>query len=281
MAGLADILKRMRTVREHTAASGLALTLTLLITGMLAAQGQRSAACGPPTLNVVRTSPFVVQGTATLPAHQRPLLPTNVDFRFDVLHADRVDAASFRLRADYPLKTEKEEPLRTDVKGTTITVSLRSKQPLRPGVGYSVYGMLAGKRQRVFQFQTAKAADRVAPSAVQAVQAVQIARFVPPGGLCEDGHARVLLTVAASDDQTREDRLRFVVEGAGEPQLLGSGCRRLEVSLDPAAPPARLRVTAVDLAGNRGPSTSVDIPPAIAGSWDVLRSQRECEPTTR
>ena len=271
------MLKLMRTTREPTAASGLALSLAL----MIAAQADRAAACGPPPPNFVRVSPFVVQGAATLPAHERPLLPTNVDFRFDVLYADRVDAGSFRLRPDFPLKTETEEPLRAESQGAAVSVWLRAKQPLRPGVGYSVYGLLAGKRYRVFQFQTAPTADRAAPSEVHAAGAVHVARFVPPGGRCEDGHARLVLTVAASDDQTRPDRLRFVVEGAGEPQVLTSRCGRIEVPLDALAPQATLRIAAVDLAGNRGPSTVVTIPSPIAGSWDVLRSQRECEPASR
>ena len=271
------MLKPMRSVRAHSAASGWAVPLVLL----LWAQVKPTAACGPPLPNVVRVAPFDVQGAATLPAHQRPLLPTNVDVRIEVLHANRVDAASFRLRADYPLKTEKEEPLRADAKGGTVTVSLRSKQPLRPGVGYAVYGLLAGKRQRVFQFQTALTADRSAPGAVQATGAVQIARFAPPGGVCEDGHPRLILTVTASDDQTREDRLRYLVEGAGEPQLVSPTCRRIDVPLGAEPSPATVRITAVDLAGNRGPSASVPLPPAIAGSWDVVRSHRECPPAAR
>lgn len=271
------MLKLMRTTREPTAASGLALSLAL----MIAAQADRAAACGPPPPNFVRVSPFVGQGAAMLPAHERPLLPTNVDFRFDVLYADRVDAGSFRLRADFPLKTESEQPLHAEIQGAAVTVWLRSKLPLRPGVGYSVYGLLAGKRQRVFQFQTAPTADRAAPSEVQAAGAVHVARFAPPGGRCEDGHERLVLTVTASDDQTRPDRLRFVVEGAGEPQLLTSRCRQIEVPLGALVSQTSVRIAAVDLAGNRGPSTVVAIPPAVPGSWDLLRSQHECESTSR
>ena len=254
---------------------GLLLGLTLGLT--LGPVEPTARACEPPPPNVVRLNPFVTQGPATLAAKDRPLLPRNVDFRVDILHAQQVDAASFRLRPDFPLKTEKELPLTAERHGDEVWVSVRAPQPLRAGVGYSVYGVLAGKRQRIVQFHTAPDEDRTPPSAVQLAAPLQLGRFAPAIGLCDDGHPRLIVAVTARDDRTREDRLRYLVEGAGEPRLLTSWCRKLEIPLDgpPAAP---LRIRAVDLAGNRGPESTITPPAASPGSWDAVRSARECQP---
>jgi len=254
------------------------LVLGLLLGQALSPVQPTARACEPPPPNVVRLNPFVTQGPATLAAKDRPIFPRNIDFRVDILHAHQVDAASFRLRPDFPLKTEKELPLVAEPHGDEVWVSVRAPQPLRAGVGYSVYGVLAGKRQRILQFHTAPDEDRTPPSAVQLDAPVQLGRFAPAIGLCDDGHPRLIVTVTARDDRTREDRLRYLVEGAGEQRLLTGWCRKLEIRLD--GPPATpLRIRAVDLAGNRGPDSTITLPAVSPGSWDAVRSARECQPT--
>lgn len=258
--------------------AGLAPAALLIFQGLSVSSERAAHACEPPMPNVVRLNPFVTQGSAVLPAKNRPVMPRNIDFRFDVLHAYQVDVSSFRLRPDYPLKTEKEHPLAAEAHAEHVQVTVRSPQPLRPSVGYSVYGIVAGKRQRVFQFQTTASEDHAPPTAVQITNPLALGRFKPASGLCDDGHSRLLLSVAASDDSAREDQLRYLVEGAGEPQLLTSWCRMIEIRLD-SPPPAPLRVHALDLAGNHGPVTPVPVPAVSPGSWDALRSARECQPS--
>jgi hypothetical protein len=248
-------------------ALGLGLALSL--------PAETALACEPPPPNVIRLSPFVTQGQALLPAKDRPLLPRNVDFAIAVLHAQGVDLSAFRLRPDYPLKTEKELPLRAEAQGDEIRVTVRATQPLRAGVGYSVYGVLSGKRQRILQFHTRPAEDRTPPSAVQVTPKAHLGRFTPVLGLCDDGHPRLFLSVQATDDSTRADHLRYLLEGAGQPQLLSSWCGLLELRSDGILS-APLRIRAVDLAGNRGPAVSVSAPAMSAGSWDAVRGQREC-----
>lgn len=255
---------------------GFAATLAWAITQVW--DPTTATACEPPMPNVVRLSPFVVQGTATLSAKDRPLLPRNVDFRIDILHVDQADAASFVLRADAPLKTDADIPLPAQAHGDVVTVHVHASSPLRAGVGYSVYGVLAGKRQRVFQFQTAAAEDRAAPSGVQVSKVTHLGNFTPMIGLCDNGHARLLLNVAASDDSTATDQLRYEIEGQGEPKLQAAWCRRLEIALSPSTRTGVVRITPIDLAGNRGPTATVAIPPAVPGSWEALRSLQTCEP---
>ena len=255
---------------------GCAATLVWAITQVVGSMP--AVACEPPMPNVIRLNPFVVQGAATLSEKDRPLLPRNVDFRIDVLHVDRVDAASFVLRADARLKTDVDIPLPAQARGDVVTVHVHASSPLRAGVGYSVYGVLAGQRQRVFQFQTAAAEDRAAPSSVQVSKVTHLGNFTPMIGLCDNGHARLLLNIVASDDSTATDQLRYEIEGQGEPQLQAAWCRRLEIALSPSTRTGVVRITAIDLAGNRGPTATVAIPPAVPGSWETLRRLQTCEP---
>lgn len=257
---------------------GLGPTITMMTALVMGGMASGTArACEPPMPNVVRLNPFVVQGTATLSAKDRPLLPPNVDFSIAVLHVDRVEAGSFRLQRDGAEKREAAIPLVAEARGSEVEVRVRGPAPLSPSTGYSVYGVLAGKRQRVFQFQTSAAEDRTAPGAVKVERSVHIGRFKGGGGLCDDGNARLILTVASGEGGPGRDNLRYLVEGAGEPQLLTAWCRFVEARLPPGVT-GPLRVTAIDLAGNRGPTLSVDLPPPQNGSWDAVRAARECKP---
>lgn len=235
------------------------------------------SACEPPPPNVVRLNPFFVQGAKTLAEKDRPLLPRNVDFSLAVLYADRVEPGSFRLLRDAAGGREPELTLTAEDRRSEVVVRVHPAMALVAGAGYSVYGVLAGQRQRIFQFQTSGSEDRVAPAAPQIVRSVQLGRFKAGGGLCDDGHARWIATVSARDDQTPEDQLRYLVEGAGEPQLVSAWCRLIDVRL-PDGPSGPLRLTAIDLAGNRSPTVSLNLPPAQSGSWEAVRAQRECSP---
>ncbi len=226
-------------------------------------------------LNTIRLNPFFAQGPATLAAKDRPLLPRNVDYSFGVMHVDHVALDSFVLQRDGAAAPDRK--LSAEAHSDEVVVRVQSPQPLAPGAGYSVYGLLAGKRQRVLQFQTGAAEDRTPPGAVQVSRGVHLARFQASGGLCDDGHARFIVTVSAQDSETPTEHLRYLVEGAGEPQWLTAWCRLLEVRLPPAAS-GPLRITAVDLAGNRGPTLTLPVPPSQPGSWDAVRAQRECVP---
>jgi hypothetical protein len=257
---------------------GLGPTMTMMTALAMGGMASGTArACEPPMPNVVRLNPFVVQGSATLAAKDRPILPPNVDFSLGVLHVDRVDAGSFRLQRDGADKREPAIPLVAEARGSEVEVRVRAAAPLAPSTGYSVYGALAGKPQRIFQFQTSAAEDRTAPGPVKVERSVHIGRFQAGGGLCDDGHARLILTVASGEGAAGQDNLRYLVEGAGEPQLLTAWCRFVEARLPPGVQ-GPLRVTAVDLAGNRSPTLSVDRPAPLSGSWDAVQAQRECKP---
>lgn len=251
------------------------LGLTLAMMGMT---GGVAWSCEPPPPNVVRLNPFVTQGAATLQIKDRPLLPPNVDFAITVMHVDRVEAGSFKLLREPAERGQPELALTAEARANEVTVRVQSAKPLAAGANYAVYGVLAGKRQRVFQFHTDAVEDRVAPTSPQIARSVHIAAFKAGGGLCDDGHARLILTLAARAGETGDDTQRYLVEGAGEPQLLSAWCRLVDIRLPPGTT-GPLRLTAIDLAGNRSPTQNVTIPSPQSGSWDAVRAARECSPS--
>ncbi|MCS6914075.1 MAG: hypothetical protein RMK29_22185 [Myxococcales bacterium] len=251
------------------------------LAGLLFCAGLAAArpamACSPPRPDTVRLNPFRAQGGGQLPDRDLPLLPPNLDFELTVLHVYALDAASLVLTREGVGKAA-PMPVQVSREGVALRVRIRPAVPLPADTRFSVLGRMGGRQVRLFQFRTSKVVDSGAPSLAEVRDVRSLAAFQPAIGSCDTGEPRVLLTLGeVRDDATPRSQLRYLVEGAGAPRLLDALCGRIELRLGQGErPPGRLRVTPVDLAGNRGQSVEVPVPPQVPADAEALRVTGPC-----
>lgn len=248
---------------------------TIILLGTL--PSARTYACEPPISNRVRVNPFVVQGTGVVASSARPVLPRNVDFSLSILDVQGLDVQSVKLRLD-DSATGGEAISVTWSATREALIRIKPASPLAARANYTVYGVLQGQRQRLFQFQTAPQIDETPPAAVQVKQAVNLMRFAPPLGACDGGNPRIVLTVQGQDDQTAGEQLRFLVETADERSTVTAFCQRLVIPIPGKSLPTQVRITAIDLAGNKGPSQLLVLPAPQATTYDQIAQLRSCGP---
>lgn len=232
--------------------------------------------CEPPRPDTVRLNPFTSQGEARLKDQDVPTLPRNPDFTFDVLHPAELAPASLWLERD---GAKARQPLEAERGGEGLRFRLHPAADLAAGARYTVWGRLAGRAVRLLQLRSGAARDTAPPTLAQVTEARSLGPFTPTLGSCDGGDARVLLSLGAvSDDQSGAGELRYLIEGLAQPVTLSAWCGRLELRLGKAPPPAALRVTPVDLAGNRGAAVTVPLPKQEPGSQEAAGLLRSCAP---
>lgn len=223
----------------------------------------RSApACSPVPALVDHVSCWPAEACwgASLPEARIPVLPVNFDVGFAVVNYRAIDPASVMLEVEGKGQGRKPESIPFTKVGANAKFRLHPSARLPPRTRFQVTAKKGAGRVALLHFKTGEDADKVAPELPEAVEALFVGRFEPAVGSCDTGAPRLWLRVAsAKDDRALPEQLRYEVVAREREEIVQPFCGRVELGGFSENLPVDVKITPLDLAGNRGKTQTVRV----------------------